>query len=169
MEIREAIYNRRSVRKFTKQEVNDSIIKKLLEDAMAAPSACNKKPWEFYVIKNKELQNEIKKKIMFCNYNSPLLIVVCGNKSNALTNADNDFWIQDASAAIENILLSALSFDLGTCWCGLFPMTKRSDRVKNILNLKDNIIPLGVIHIGYPEKIIEGRTQYDETKVHYID
>ena len=169
MEIREAIYNRRSVRKFTQKEVDDSKIKKLLEDAMAAPSACNKKPWEFYVIKNKELQNEIKKKIMFCNYNSPLLIVVCGNKNNALTKEDNDYWIQDASAAIENILLSALSFDLGTCWCGLYPMIKRSDRVKNILNLKDNIIPLGVIHIGYPEKEIEGRTQYDETKVHYID
>ena len=54
MEIREAIYKRRSVRKFQDTPVDDSIIKSLLEDAMAAPSACNKQPWEFYVIKDKE-------------------------------------------------------------------------------------------------------------------
>ena len=64
MEIREAIYKRRSVRKFQDTPVDDSIIKSLLEDAMAAPSACNKQPWEFYVIKDKEKQDQIKKKIM---------------------------------------------------------------------------------------------------------
>ena len=109
MEVREAIFKRRSVRKFQDKEVPNEIINSLLEDAMAAPSACNKKPWEFYVVKNKELQDSLKKKIMYCNYNSPLIIVVCGNKNNALTKEDNDFWIQDASAAIQNILLSCLN------------------------------------------------------------
>lgn len=169
MEIREAIFKRRSVRNFLEKEIDDTIIQSLLEDAMAAPSACNKKPWEFYVIKNKELQDQIKKKIMFCNYNSPLLIIACGNKKHALTNSDNDYWIQDVSAAIENILLSALSFDLGTCWCGLYPMKRRSSRVSKILNLPDYIIPLGIIQIGYPKKETSGRTQYDKSKVHYID
>ena len=169
MEIREAIYKRRSVRSFLDKEVDDFIILKLLEDAMAAPSACNKRPWEFYVIKNKKIQNTLKQKILFCNYNSPLMIVVCGNKDNAFSKDDNDYWIQDASAAIENILLSALSFDLGTCWCGLFPIKRRSEKVRKILELSENIIPLGLIHIGYPKKEIEGRTQYEETKVHYIE
>ena len=168
MEIREAIYKRRSVRSFKDTEVDEVIIKALLEDAMAAPSACNKQPWEFYVIQNKEIQNELKKKIMFCNYNSPLMIVVCGNTKKALTKKENDYWTQDASAAIENILLSALSFGLGTCWCGLHPINMRSNKVKKALDLPDNIIPLGLIHIGYPEKEIDGRTQYKEDKVHYI-
>ena len=168
MEIREAIYKRRSVRKFQDTQVDDNIIKSLLEDAMAAPSACNKQPWEFYVIKDKEKQDQIKKKIMFCNYNSPLIIVVCGNKKKALTNDENDYWIQDASAAIQNILLSSLSFALGTCWCGLHPIKRRSEKVQKILELPDYIIPLGAIHIGYPLKEIDGRTQYDESKVHYI-
>lgn len=168
MEIREAIYKRRSVRKFQDTPINDDIIKSLLEDAMAAPSACNKQPWEFYVVKDKEKQDQIKKKIMFCNHNSPLIIVVCGNKKKALTNDDNDYWIQDASAAIQNILLSSLSFGLGTCWCGLHPIKRRSERVQKILDLPDYIIPLGAIHIGYPLKEIDGRTQYDESKVHYI-
>ncbi len=169
MDIRDAIYNRRSVRKFLNHEIPDEVITELLKDAMAAPSACNKQPWEFYVIKNKEIQEIIKKKIMFCNYNSPLLLVVCGNKKYSLTKDDNDYWIQDASAAIENILLSALSFGLGTCWCGLYPIEKRSNRVKEILNLSDSIIPLGLIHIGYPTKQLQGRTQYNENKIHYIE
>ena len=169
MDIREAIYKRRSVRSFLDKEVDDKIITSLLEDAMAAPSACNKQPWEFYVVKNKEKQNLIKKKIMFSNFNSPLLIVVCGNKKKSLTKNENDYWIQDASAAIENILLSALSFDLGTCWCGLYPIERRSEKVRNILELPENIIPLGIVHIGYPDKVVQGRTQYNEGKVHIIE
>ena len=169
MNIRESIYKRRSVRSFLEKEVEDTIIKSLLEDAMAAPTACNKQPWEFYVIKNKEKQNTIKSKIMYSNFNSPIMIVVAGNTDLSLTKDNNDFWIQDCSAAIENILLSAVSFGLGTCWCGLYPIEKRCERVKNILELPDNIIPLGIIHIGYPDKEVIGRTQYKEDKVHYID
>lgn len=168
MDIREAIYKRRSVRKFQEKQVDDNIIKSLLEDAMAAPSACNKQPWEFYVIRNKEKQDLIKSKIMFSNFNSPIMIVVCGNNELSLTKYNNDFWIQDCSAAIENILLSAVSFGLGTCWCGLYPVEKRCERVREILDLPNNIIPLGTIHIGYPEKELEARTQYKEEKVHYI-
>ena len=168
MDIREAIYKRRSVRKFKEKQVDDNIIKSLLEDAMAAPSACNKQPWEFYVIRSKEKQDLIKSKIMFSNFNSPIMIVVCGNNELSLTKDSNDFWIQDCSAAIENILLSAVSFGLGTCWCGLYPVEKRCERVREILDLPNNIIPLGTIHIGYPEKELEGRTQYKEEKVHYI-
>lgn len=169
MDIREAIYKRRSVREFEEKHVSQEIIKSLLEDAMAAPSACNKKPWEFYVIRNKEKQELIKKGIKYSNFNSDVLIIVAGNTNNSLTKDDNDFWIQDCSAAIENILISAVSFGLGTCWCGLYPVKNRMERVKEILEIEDHIIPLGAIHIGYPKKEIEGRTQYDENKIHYVN
>ncbi len=168
MNVREAIYKRRSVRSFLDKEVDNQIIQSLLEDAMAAPSACNKQPWEFYVVENKEKQDQIKSKIMYSKFNSPIMIIVGANNEVSLTKDDNDFWIQDCSAAIENILLSAVSFGLGTCWCGLYPIEKRAQRVKEILELPDNIIPLGIIHIGYPDKDIQGRTQYNEEKVHYI-
>ena len=168
MNVREAIYKRRSVRSFLDKEVDNQIIQSLLEDAMAAPSACNKQPWEFYVVENKEKQDQIKSKIMYSKFNSPIMIIVGANNEVSLTKDDNDFWIQDCSAAIENILLSAVSFGLGTCWCGLYPIEKRAQRVKEILELPDYIIPLGIIHIGYPDKYIKGRTQYNEEKVHYI-
>ena len=169
MNVREAIYKRRSIRSFQEKEVDEQIIKSLLEDAMAVPSACNKQPWEFYVIKNKEKQDQIKSKIMYSKFNSPVMIIVAANNEISLTKDSNDFWIQDCSAAVENILLSAVSFGLGTCWCGLYPVEKRAQRVKEILELSDNIIPMAIIHIGYPEKDIEGRTQYNENKVHYIE
>lgn len=168
MNIREAIFCRRSVRTFLEKEVDDNIIKSLLEDAMAAPSACNKQPWEFYVIKNKEIQDKIKSRIMYSKYNSPIMIIVAGNNELSLTKDNNDFWIQDCSAAIENILLSAVSFGLGTCWCGLYPVEKRAQRIKDLLELPNNIIPLGIIHLGYPDKEVVGRTQYNEDKIHYI-
>lgn len=168
MNIREAIFCRRSVRTFLEKEVDDNIITSLLEDAMAAPSACNKQPWEFYVIKNKEIQDKIKSRIMYSKYNSPIMIIVAGNNELSLTKDNNDFWIQDCSAAIENILLSAVSFGLGTCWCGLYPVEKRAQRIKDLLELPNNIIPLGIIHLGYPNKEVVGRTQYNEDKIHYI-
>ena len=153
MEIREAIYKRRSVRNFKDTEVDEAIIKSLLEDAMAAPSACNKQPWEFYVIQNKEIQNELKKKIMFCNYNSPLMIVVCGNTKKALTKKENDYWTQDASAAIENILLSALSFGLGTCWCGVgFWIFKFiAPELAKYLEIDENHVVAHTMIFGYPD------------------
>ena len=168
MEIREAIYKRRSVRSFKDIEVDEAIIKSLLEDAMAAPSACNKQPWEFYVIENQDVLKEIKMCSRYSQFNSPLVIIVCGNQERSLSKKDNDFWIQDVSAAIENILLRATSIGLGTVWCGLTPTEIPTKKVKEILSLPDYIIPLGMIHIGYPDEVKEARTQYNSDYVHYI-
>lgn len=77
--------------------------------------------------------------------------------------------IQDCSAAVENILISAASLELGTCWCGLYPKVEAVRVVREILNLKEDILPLALIHIGYPESKIEARTQYNEDYIHIIE
>lgn len=166
MEVRESIFKRRSVRKYKDIKVSKEIIQDLLECAMAAPSACNKKPWEFYVFENEEMLEKIKTVSRFAKFNSPLCIMVAGNTDYTLTKEPNDFWIQDCSAAIENIMLCATSHNLGTCWCGMYPMQGPVKRAREILNLGENIIPLGLIHIGYSDQELEARTQYDETRVH---
>lgn len=168
MNVNEALLARRSIRKYQNIEVNDEQITELLKSAMAAPSACNKTPWEFYVIKNKEIQEQIKISYKNYNFNSPLLIVVGANLDLTISKDNNDFWIQDCSAAIENILVEAVELGLGTCWCGIYPRIDRVEKIKNILNLTDNIVPLGLIHVGYPDEEKESRTQYVDTKVHYI-
>ena len=135
---------------------------------MAAPSACNKKPWAFYVITNEEVLEKLRTSSRYTGYKSPLNIIVCGDKSKSLSDKPNDFWIQDVSSAIENILIEAVELDLGTCWCGLYPMDHAVENVKNILDMPENLIPLGLIHIGYPAEEKEARTQFDESCVKYI-
>lgn len=169
MDVRECILKRRSIRKFKTQSVSDEILKDLLECAMAAPSACNKQPWEFYVVKEKELLEKVKTIGRYTNFNSPCVIIVCGNRERTLSKRENDFFIQDCSAAIENILLRATSLGLGTVWCGIMPMDIPYKNAKEILKLSDNIEPLGMIHIGYADEDKEERTQYNEDYVHFYE
>lgn len=168
MDVRECILKRRSIRKFKDDLVSDSDIALLLEAAMAAPSACNKKPWEFYVIKDKSYLNAIKSVSRFAKYNAPLAIVVCGNKNKSLSNKDNDFWIQDCSAAIENILLTAVSLGLGSVWCGLYPINAHVNKARDILGVDDSIVPLALVYIGYPLEEPVSRINVNDDCVHYL-
>ncbi len=169
MDVRSCILKRRSIRKFKKDEVTNEIIQDLLECAMAAPSACNKQPWEFFVIKNPELLEKVKHIGRYSNFNSPCVIVVCGNRDRTLSKRENDFFIQDCSAAIENILLRATSLGLGTVWCGIMPMEITYKKAKEVLELPENIEPLGMIHIGFPDEEKEERTQYNKDYVHICE
>ena len=169
MELEKVLLNRRSIRKFKDIEISDEIIDKLMYFAMCAPSACNRRPWEFYVIKNKELLSEIKKASRFSNHNAPLAIVVAGNLENSLPRDMSDYWIQDCSSAITHILLEATSLGLGSLWCGLYPQIRPTERVRELLSLDKKIITLGLILIGYPDEEKEGRSQYEKEKVHIYE
>lgn len=168
MELKDAIYQRRSIRKFKEDKVKEADIKYLLELAMAAPSACNRQPWEFYVVSNEEKLNQFYSSIRPMKYHAPLAIIVCGNKERMLKDNLASYWIQDCSAAVENILLGVVELNLGAVWCGITPQDDKVQIVKEILSLDDNIVPLGLIYIGYPDEEKEPLTYYDEAKVHYI-
>lgn len=168
MNLETIMLKRRSIRKYKDILVEDYKISKLLEYAMSAPSAVNKQPWEFYVVTNKEILNNICDAGRFTKHFSPLKIVVCGNKERFLTEKLEEYWVQDCSAAIENILLGVVDEGLGACWEGVYPQTLFLEKLKIILNLPDTHIPLAVISIGYPDEDIAPRTQYDSAKVHYI-
>lgn len=166
MEIHDAIYNRRSIRKYKNTLVKDEDIDLLMQYAMAAPSSCNKKPWQFYIVKNESKKEEIRQVTRSNNIISPVYIVVCGDTKRV--NA-NDFWIQDCSASIENILLGAVALGLGTCWIGLYPFKIPPQDIRKIIEAEDNIIPLGVVALGYPDEVKEARTQYDKKRIINID
>lgn len=169
MELEKVLLKRRSIRKFTEESVSDSDINKILYFAMTAPSACNKQPWEFYVIKNKEILEKIKKASMFSRHNAPLAIVVAGNTNHSLPLGLSEYWIQDCSSAISYMLLEITNLGIGAVWCGLHPQKTPVKRVRELLNLKENIIPLGLILIGHPEKEPEEKPKYNEKKVHIIE
>lgn len=168
MELKEAMLTRRSIRKFTQEPVPQEAVDELLRAGMAGPSAVNKQPWEFYVIRSAEAMAKLRAVAPSMNMNSSLVIIVAGNQERSLTRKDNDFWIQDCSAAIENILLTAVDLGLGACWCGLYPVADRVSQVRQVLGVEDSIVPLGLIHLGYPAQSQPARTQYDESKVHCL-
>ncbi len=168
MKASEAILKRRSVRKFLDKPVEDDLLRLLLESAMAAPSAVNMQPWEFYIVRNTHTLEKLRASTPYTNMNSPLIIIVAGNSDRFLPEGKADFWVQDCSAATQNILITAVELGLGTCWCGIYPKRDAIKSIRNILELEDHIIPLSLIHIGYPSGEHEARTQFNENYVHHI-
>ena len=147
---------------------SDEIIEELLHAAMSGPSACNRRPWIFYVIKDQDKLSELRKASRFSNMNAPLAIVVVGDLSRSLPLQLKDFWIQDCSAATENILLRATDLGLGSLWCGIYPQKRPVERVKKILGITNSDIPLNIIYIGYGDEEKESRDQYEKNRVKVI-
>ena len=159
----QTIFSRRSIRKYTAEPVSEADIKTLLEAAMAAPSASNRKPWQFVVVTERQTLDALAEahphgKMLF---EATLCIAVCGD----LTEMER-FWVQDCSAATENLLLAATALGLGAVWLGVYPRDKRVAAVRQVLELPETITPLNLISIGHPAEEKKPRTQYDGTRVH---
>lgn len=167
MDAKEAILSRRSIRKFKSDKVSDELIYQLLEAGYNAPSACNKKPYKILVISNEDLLYKLDKSGRFTNMHSPLCIVVCGDMKKTLPLGMGDYWIQDASAVTENILIMANALGLGTCWCGVYVQDRVVENVKEILGLEDRYVPFSLIHVGYPDEEKKANSGYDEKKVEF--
>lgn len=162
------IFRRRSIRKYTDQEVSDDMIKYLLQAAMSAPSAVNQQPWHFFVIKNRKVLNELAEIHMgFHNLRgAPLAILVCGEPEAARFDF---YWQQDCSAATQNILLAATALGLGAVWQGINPRGgSDSDAIRSITNLPMSLTPFSLISIGHPAEFPAPSNRYNEAKVHYI-
>ena len=162
------ILKRRSVRKFKKDAVEAELVDKLLEAADAAPSACNRRPVEFYVISGEEKCHEISHCGRFTRMESPLIILVVGNLRRALPLGMAEYWIQDAAAACENILIEATALGLGSCWCGVHPQKRVMAKVSEALGLDEKQIPFAMIKIGYPDEFHEPHSGYDKDRVHFV-
>lgn len=164
--ILDAIYARRSIRKFTDEAVSDKQIETLLKAAMAAPSATNAQPWRFVVTRDPERLAAIRREMPAGKINAPLAILVCADLSIFKRLVTERFWIQDCSAATQNILLAAVGLGLGAVWCGVHPVPLIEKRIENLLDLPMNVKVLNVIYIGHPAEEKEARTQYDASKVY---
>jgi nitroreductase len=163
----ETIFRRRSIRKYTGQPVEPEKLDLLLKAAMAAPSAMNCKPWEFIVVTDPEKLAQFRKRLIFGDRNAPAAIVICGNPGLSINPAARLFWVQDCSAATQNILIAAVGLGLGTVWIGIHPVGIFVKTVREIVSIPRKVTPLCVIYVGYPESEKPARTQYDEQRVHW--
>lgn len=162
----EAILNRKSIRKFKDLKISDDIVEELLKAGMAAPSAGNEQPWEFIVLRDKEILKKITEVHPYSQMllNIDVAIVVCGDESKEVFKG---FWVQDCSASTENILIAAEDKGLGAVWLGVYPLADRVQSIKEILNLPASVIPLSIIPVGYPDEQREPADRFNKTRIHY--
>ena len=165
----EVIMTRASVRSFIDQPVEKDKVDKLLKAAMAAPTARNQQPWAFVVIDSRDVLDELAETLPHAKMaaQAPLAIVACGDLTKSLSGIAQEYWIQDTSAAIENLLLAAHAMQLGAVWTGVYPIPDRVAEVSRILSLPEHIIPLAVIPIGYPAGEVQPKDKWKPENVKY--
>ncbi len=162
------IFARRSIRVYSPGEVSDAAVTKLLEAAMAAPSAMTKDPWRFVVVRDKQMLA----KLATLHPGAAMLsaaaraIVACGNLDAAFER-NISYLLQDCSAAIQNLLLAAQGQRLGACWVGVHPGQLLLKRVSELLALPASIVPVAVISLGPPGEQPPPRTRYNADYVHH--
>jgi len=140
--ILEFLKQRRSIRNYQDKMIPDSEIKMILEAARWTPSASNKQPWQFIIIKNKEILEKIAKTAIYGKFvkKAPLAIAIVGKiKQNP------KWYIQDTSLASMNMMLMAWALGIGTCWIGAMDREK----AKEVLGLGKDDFLLTVLPLGY--------------------
>ena len=163
------IATRTSVRDYEARPVEKEKIEKMLRAAMAAPTAMNKQPWHFVVVDQRNVLDALAGANPYAKMlkKAPLAIVVCGNTDKMIEGGGRDFWIQDASAATENLLLAAHAMGLGAVWTGAYPSEERCISISKVLSLSDNLIPLNMIVVGYPAEQPQPKQKFKEENISY--
>lgn len=153
MELKEVIRNRHSVRNFSDKEPPRKIIDEIIYYANLAPSAGNLQARDFIIIDDKTIREKLSIAAFGEKFivEAPISIVVCANFmriSSYGTRGKELYCIQDASAAVENILLLVIDSGLDACWVGAFD----ENTVSTILELPSYIRPIAIVPIGYSTK-----------------
>lgn len=145
MELERAIYERRSIRKYTNKLIEKDTIEKIIEAGMWAPSACNVQGWKFIVLDDEKLIAKIVNMgaASFLKNVHQAVLVLYDNQTD---NIEYNDYIQSASACIENMLLEAYNLNVGTCWVNNLP-TKR--KLRKLLNIPTQYSPIALVSMGY--------------------
>lgn len=164
MDILTAIHTRASVRKYTGDPVSEEDVAILLDAAMAAPSAGNEQPWQFIVIDDRGVLEKIPEIHPYGGMakNAPLAILVCGDRA---AEKHPGFWVQDCSAAIQNMLLAAVARNLGAVWTGIYPVEERVAAFGELFGLPDHVTPLGLVILGKPDAKQEAKSRFRADRV----
>jgi nitroreductase len=164
-----AIFERRSVRSFLPKPVEQEKIERILKAGFAAPSAHNRQPWEFLVVTAREDLDALAGMSPYAKMctEAAAAIVPCVNLKLGGADPEDTWWVQDLSAATENILLQIVDEGLGGVWLGWYPDSKRPAVLQKRFKLPDHIVPFSVVALGYAAKPTHPSNRFDSAKVHY--
>ncbi|MGY5876779.1 MAG: nitroreductase family protein [Candidatus Thorarchaeota archaeon] len=166
MDILEALYSRRSIRKFVMKEIPDNNVKQILRAGMSAPNSGNQRLWQFVVVRDR---NQMEKIIEAYPYavmlrDVPVAIIVCYDKNR---EKYEDRWQMDCSNASLNLLLAAHGLGFGGLWLEVYPIQERIEMMQEFFGMTEDVIPLSVIAIGHPAEEKPPIDRYEESLVHY--
>ncbi len=159
------IHTRRSIRKFEKRAVGEELIRQVLEAGMTAPSAGNQQPWQFLVITDRALLAQIPGVHPYASMapEAAFSVLVCGDLSLEKLRG---FWVQDCSAAIQNMLLAAHALGLGGVWTGIYPDEDRVGGFRRLFNLPEHVVPLALLPFGHPAQKSERVERFRQERIH---
>ena len=161
-----AIFERVSIRRYEERPVEEEKLEALLRAAMAAPSAGNQQPWEFYVIRDRQMLEKLSKVSPYagCTAKAPLAIVSAYREK---------LWAPsyaqiDMSIAMENLWLACGEQGLGGVWLGIAPVEERMKAVETILNIPEGLRAFAIFPLGYPAEERKQQNRFDESRIHFI-
>ena len=162
------IMTRASVRDFTDEPIPQQTLESIVKAGMAAPSAMNKQPWAFVVVTDKAQLEALRNAHPYSNLKTATAaIIVCGDMAKTIPGEGEEYWVQDCSAATENILLAAHAYGIGAVWCGVYPVKERIADVSKVLGLPSDIVPLNIVTMGYPAEKVSPKDKWNPDAVHY--
>lgn len=165
MDAMEALRGRRSIRRYTAEPVPEALTVEILQAAMSAPSAGNEQPWHFVVITDRRLLGEIPRIHPYAQMSkeAAVAILVCGDLHRDRLDG---FWVQDCSAATENILVAAHARGLGAVWVGIYPREERVVAFRRLLGIPEHVVPFALVPMGHPAEQKPPADRYDPERVH---
>ncbi|TFH04367.1 MAG: nitroreductase family protein [Methanosarcina sp.] len=165
METMDAIFTRRSIRKYLPEPVSRDMIENILKAGMSAPSAGNEQPWHFIIIDRRDLLEKISEMHPYAKMlkDAPAALLICADRN---VPKFKDFWVQDCSAASENMLLAAHDLGLGAVWIGVYPAEKLVTGIRELFKIPEHVTPFSAIAIGYPAEEKPGRSRYEASRIH---
>jgi len=166
MEKLDYILDRRSIRRFTDEKIDNNQIKIILTAAMYAPSAVNMQPWHFVVIDDRSMMEKVMEIHPYARMlqTASHAVVVCGDEQ---LQHDDGYWVVDCGAATQNLLLAAQTIGLGACWVGLHPREERKSSFSRLLHLPSHVLPFALVALGYPEEQKPRPDRFHPEKVKY--
>ena len=161
-----AIYKRRSIRKYTSKEVPDEKLLEFVKAGMNAPSAGNQQPWRFVIVTERSILDKIPGIHPYAEMlkQAPAAIIVCGDLD---LESHKGYWVQDCSACTENILLEIADQGFGGVWLGVYPREDRVEGLRKLLNIPENVVPLALIAVGYPAEQKPPKNEFDKSRIRY--
>jgi nitroreductase len=145
MDAFESIQIRRSIRSYLPKEIPDDVLLRILEAGRLAPSASNRMPWKFVVVKDPNKRKLIAESGTYGRFivESPVVIVGCGDKKTS-----PKWFAVDTAIALENMVIAATGEGIGSCWIGSFD----EKTVKDLLKIPDEFTVVALLSMGYPKE-----------------